>query len=83
MVGGRVKPVISIIVDNNDNNNNDNDNNDNNNDNIPFTASIFSSNFSSGGGGKCSNHPGAFRLQEIFQVRPLCLRLYSNVHVVM
>jgi len=40
MVGGHVKPIISIIVDNNDKNNNDIDNNDNNNDNIPFSAPI-------------------------------------------
>ena len=37
MVGGHVKPKISIIVDNNYKNNNDNDNN---NDNIPFSAPV-------------------------------------------
>ena len=66
MVGGQVKPIVSIITDYNDNNNN-NKNNDNNNDDGDDNDDDSNNNilnFSSGGGGKCSHQlwPSGFKI---------------------
>ena len=66
MVGGQVKPIVSIITDYNDNNNNNNNNknNDNNNDDDDDDSNNNILNFSSGGGGKCSHQlwPSGFTI---------------------
>ena len=70
MVGGQVKPIVSIITDYNDNNNN-NKNNDNNNDdddNDDDSNNNFL-NFSSRGGGKCSH-----------QLLPSCFKIFVGKH---
>ena len=68
MVGGQVKPIVSIITDYNDNNNNNNNKNDDNNNNDDDDNDDDSNNnflnFSSGGGGKCSHQllPSGFNI---------------------
>ena len=73
MVGGQVKPIVSIITDYNDNNNNNNNNknNDNNNDDDDDNDDDSNNflNFSSGGGGKCSH-----------QLLPSCFKIFVGKH---